>query len=257
MSAFAVDVAMGLSTQWLGHAHLHHASIGSTNDDAAAWGEDGAPHGALVTADAQTSGRGRFGRAWHSPAGAHVYASVVLRPETADARWAALGLAVGVGLREGLSQWCDAIGLKWPNDLVVGDRKLAGILCEAKWGSGAPQIVVGFGINVRRVAWPEELRAVSLGDLGADVSPSSVLVSVLNALEPVLDVFAKDGFAAVRSRYAAACVSLGRDVVVSRAGGERATVFAEGLDQDGALLVRDGGALVRVDGGELSAPESP
>ena len=254
---FAAEVAAGLSTQWLGHSHLHHARIGSTNDDAAAWAQDGAPHGALVTADAQDAGRGRFGRVWHSPAGAHVYASVVLRPEIAPnnevgRRWAGLGLAVGVGLREGLLQWWDGIGLKWPNDLVVGDRKLAGILCEARWIGSAPQIVVGFGINVKSVAWPEELRAVALGDLGVDVSPSAVLIAVLDALEPVLDAFATDGFAAVRERYEAACVSLGREVRVSRGDGEGALVFAEALDPDGALLVRGEGGLVRVDAGELA-----
>jgi len=251
---FAAEVALGLSTQWLGHAHLHHARIGSTNDDAAAWARDGAPHGALVTADAQDAGRGRFGRVWHSPAGAHVYASVVLRPEIADGRWAALGLAVGVGLREGLLRWCDGIGLKWPNDLVVGGRKLAGILCEARWIGSAPQIVVGFGINVKSVGWPEELRAsaVALGDLGVDVSPSAVLIAVLDALEPVLDAFATDGFAAVRASYEPACISLGREVVVSRPGGESTRVFAEALDHDGALLVRGEGGLVRVDAGELA-----
>ncbi len=244
---------MGLTTQWLGHSHLHHAEIGSTNDDAAAWAQDGAPHGALVTADAQLAGRGRFGRTWHSPAGAHVYASCVLRPETADGRWSALGLAVGVGLREGLSTWCEEIGLKWPNDLLVDGRKLAGILCEAKWIGSAPQIVVGFGINVSSVAWPDDLRerAIALGDLGAVVQPSAVLVSVCNALEPVLDAFAEGGFAAVRERYEAACVSLGREVRVSRGAGEAEHVFAEALDHDGALLVRGDSGVVRVDAGEL------
>ncbi len=259
--AFARAVAAGLTTRWLGRAHRHHPRTGSTNDDAIAWaaeaGDLGAGHGALVTADTQDAGRGRFGRTWHSPADAHVYASVVLRPEVADGRWAGLGLAVGVALRAGLSRWCSEIGLKWPNDLVIGERKLAGILCEARWIGAAPQIVVGFGINVRAAGWPEALRAraVTLEELGGDgIERAAVLVAVLEALEPVLDGFARDGFAAVRERYEAACVSLGRLVQVSLGDrGEAREVFAQAIDHDGALLVREGlgGGVRRVDAGEL------
>lgn len=253
------EVAAALGTRWLGRVHRHHTEIGSTNDDAAAWATAGAPHGALVTADAQHSGRGRLGRAWHSPPGSHVYASLVLRPATADARWSALGLAVGVGLREGLLGAGVDIGLKWPNDLLVGERKLAGILCEARWIGGAPQIVVGFGINVRRQAWPAELirRAVSLDEAtGAVRRPTDVLVAVLEALEPVLDEFGAHGFAGLRERYESACVSLGRVVRVSEADGGATEVFAAGLDHDGALLVRDAGGsrLRRVEAGELLMP---
>lgn len=257
------EVAAALGTRWLGRAHRHHAETGSTNDDAAAWAAAGAPHGALVTADAQHAGRGRLGRAWHSPAGSHVYASVVLRPTTADARWSALGLAIGVGLRDGLRDGLLGasleIGLKWPNDLLVGDRKLAGILCEARWIGGAPQIVVGFGINVRRQAWPAELRAraVTLEEMtGAAHRPAEVLVAVLEALEPVLDEFGARGFAGLRERYESACVSLGRVVRVSEADGRATEVFAAALDHDGALLVRDPGAsrLRRVEAGELLMP---
>ncbi len=253
------EVAAALGTRWLGRAHRHHLETGSTNDDAAAWAAAGAPHGALVTADAQQAGRGRLGRTWHSPAGSHVYASVVLRPPQADARWSALGLAVGVGLRDGLRGRGVDIGLKWPNDLQVGDRKLAGILCEARWIGGAPQIVVGFGINVRRQTWPAELqrRAVTLEEAtGAEHRPLDVLVGVLDALEPVLDTFAVHGFAALRERYEAACVSLGRVVRVSEADGRVVEAFAAALDHDGALLVRDPGAsrLRRVEAGELLVP---
>lgn len=265
-------VAAHRRTRWLGATHRHHAHTGSTNDDAAAWAATDAPHGALVTADAQHAGRGRFGRSWHSPPASHVYASIVLRPGRVGAAWAALGLAVGVGLREGLLRWCPELGLKWPNDLVVGDRKLAGILCEARWLAGVPQIVVGFGINVASAAWPQPLRetAVALGAVvgapvdavvgamaGAPVGRGEVLVAVLDALEPVLDAFEREGLAAVRERYEAACVSLGRVVSVSEGhGGVKREVHAVGIDVDGALLVRgiDGedAALRRIEAGELA-----
>jgi BirA family biotin operon repressor/biotin-[acetyl-CoA-carboxylase] ligase len=247
-------VKLELRTGWLGRLHEHHASIGSTNDRAMAWGE----HGALVTADEQSQGRGRFGRPWHSPAGASLYASFVLRPGSADARWSALGLAVGVGLREGLARVCDEVVLSWPNDLLVGDRKLGGILCEARWLGNAPIFVVGFGINVAARAWPPELApiATSLAEVIDREPPccAELLAIVLESLEPVLDAFARDGFAAVRERYEARCISLGRHVAVSEPGGAaRRRVLAVAIDDDGALLVRAhaGAPLERVDAGPI------
>lgn len=246
--------ALVLSTRWLGRTHEHHAVIGSTNDRAAAWGE----HGALVTADAQSLGRGRFGRPWHSPAGANLYASFVLRPPRADARWSALGLAVGVGLREGLARYCDDVALSWPNDLHVAGKKLGGILCEARWLGNTPTFVVGFGINVHARAWPPELAeiAVSLAEATGRAAPAraELLAGLLGALEPVLDAFAREGFAAVRERYEARCISLGQHVAVSEGDGStRRRVLAVAIDDDGALLVRarSGAPLERIDAGVI------
>jgi BirA family transcriptional regulator, biotin operon repressor / biotin---[acetyl-CoA-carboxylase] ligase len=255
-------LAEQLRTGWLGRTHEHHASIDSTNDRAAAWAQAGAPHGALVTADAQRQGRGRFARVWHSPPGVNLHASFVLRPGRADARWSALGLAVGVGLREGLLGWRDDVALSWPNDLRIGARKLGGILCEARWLGSTPTFVVGFGINVHPRPWPDELAAVavSLGEANGDHGPArnELLARLLGALEPVLDAFAREGFAAVRERYQAACISLGQQVAVSEPGGAtRRRVLAVGIDGDGALLVRahPGAALERIDAGVVEAHE--
>lgn len=249
--------ALVLRTRWLGRVHEHDAVLESTNDRASAWAKKGAEEGALVTADAQTGGRGRLGRVWFSPAGASVYASFVVRPAVLDGRWAALGLTVGLGIVDGLAGLVDGLALKWPNDVLVGGRKLAGILCEARVHAGAPDIVVGFGINVRRVARPPELAAIatSLEESGAGVlGRADVLARVLEALEPVLDEFRLSGFAGMRERYEAMCVSLGRVVEVSDATGHgRRRVFADRLDDDGALRVRplDGGPSERVEAGDV------
>ena len=246
------------NTRWLGRAREHHAVLGSTNDRAAAWARDGAPHGALVIADAQSSGRGRLGRRWFSPPGASVYASVVLKSPTLEARHAALGLAIGLGLHAGLSTLADGLALKWPNDVLGGGRKLAGILCESRVQGGSADLVAGFGINVHRVRRPAELEAIAidLEELGvAAPNCPDVLTRVLEALEPVLDVFLTDGFAPLRERYQSVCATLGREVELrDSTGGAPRHVTAVGVEDDGALLVRGGakGVLLRVEAGEVS-----
>ncbi len=247
-----------MRTRWLGQVREHHALLTSTNDHALRLAQAGAVHGTLVTADAQTAGRGRMGRRWDSPAGAGIYASIVLRPD-ASPRLGALGLAVGVGLRRGLASVAEGIGLKWPNDLMARDRKLAGILCEARWSGARPEIVAGFGIDVEVRAWPPELAgiAISLAELratGEAPARDEVLGAVLVALEGVLDHFFADGFAAIWQEYVAHTVTLGRRVSVADGRGGVLEGVAEAVDEDGALVVRtDDGRRERVLAGELEA----
>ncbi len=251
----------------LGEAREHHASIGSTNDRALAWAREGAPHGAVVTADEQTAGRGRLGRRWASPAGEGLYASVVLRPTAyfgavAGSRgwspqWSALGLAVGLGLYEGLARWLPQIRLKWPNDLLVERRKLAGVLCETRWQGSMPDVVVGFGINVAQREFPAGIAATSLAcELSQGTCPErqEVLTAVLLGLEGVLGQFFASGFPAIRGRYEAHSAVVGQALTVGGIAAE-----GVGFDDDGALRVRapGGGASRRVESEDvwLRAPE--
>jgi BirA family transcriptional regulator, biotin operon repressor / biotin---[acetyl-CoA-carboxylase] ligase len=225
----------------LGRAHEHHASLASTNDHALAWARRGAPHGALVTADEQTAGRGRLGRRWVSPPGEGLYASLVLRPATVTGaewspRWAALGLAVGLGLREGLARWLPELRLKWPNDLLCGGRKLGGVLCETRWQGAVPDVVTGFGINVLQREFPAELAATSLAiELAPGTCPSrqEVLRGCLDGLQGVLAGFFAGGFPAIREAYERHSAVVDRALTV----GGRAVVGV-GFDDDGALRVR-------------------
>jgi BirA family biotin operon repressor/biotin-[acetyl-CoA-carboxylase] ligase len=245
-----------LTTTRLGRTHEHHLELGSTNDRALAWlaSPTGPPDGTLITADAQTAGRGRLGRVWSSPAGRDLYASVVLRCDRAPSGFGALSLAVGVGLREGLLRGLagidglPAVGLKWPNDLLLGERKLAGILCESRWRGGEVDVVVGFGINVHRRLdeFDPELRerATSLAmHVPDDQRPgrAALLAAILHELEHWLERFFVGGFPAIRSHYEPHCVVLGREVWVDRPsarGTERIAALAIGLDPDGALRVQ-------------------
>ena len=268
------DLSGWLTTARLGRTHEHHAELGSTNDRALRWLGEQAPDGALVTADLQTAGRGRLGRAWASPAGKDVYASVILRPGVPAQGFGALALAVGVGLREGILAACggaDAwaragapeLALKWPNDVLLGGRKQAGILCESRWRGSEVEVVVGFGVNVRRSLdeFPPELRdkATSLA-LGLAESPelavpgrAVLLAAILANLERELERFFAAGFAGVRARYEPHCLVLGRAIEVEQPDGQRIPAIAEGLDPDGALRARpaDGGPSFRVESADV------
>jgi BirA family biotin operon repressor/biotin-[acetyl-CoA-carboxylase] ligase len=246
-----------LETRSFGRAHEHHGVLPSTNDRALEWAQEGAPAGALVTADGQSAGRGRHGRSWSSPAGEDIYASLILRPACPARELAALGLAVGVGLREGLLPVAGEVALKWPNDLLAGGRKLAGILCETRWRGDRAEAVVGFGINVHRRSFSPELES-SATSLALVVAPApapgraQVLARVLATLEDVLSDFFAGGFAAVRGRYEPHLAMLGERVRVCRSGREIIAI-AEGLLDDGALMVRPegGGPLERVDSADV------
>lgn len=249
-----------VDTRWIGGEHQHYASVDSTNDRAVAWARAGAPHGALVTADEQTSGRGRRGRTWHSPRGCSVYCSVVVRPGPIGDRLGPLGLVAGLGLAEGLAPYVPGLELKWPNDLRVGQGrglgKFGGILCESRWSDGEPEVVVGFGLNVHRIAFPPELEnvATTLAEVGVPMGRAEVLAVALEGLEPVLDQFFADGFEPLRARYERFAPTLRGVLFISdsSAPDERRQVEALGLERDGALLVReDDGRIHRLDAGDV------
>ncbi len=256
-------LAAQLDTKWIGRPHEHHGTIGSTNDRALEWANDAAPHGALVTADHQSAGRGRRGRGWSSVAGTDIYGSVILRPPNSP-HLSTMSLVAGIGLRQGIQEFTgEDVGLKWPNDLVVGDRKLGGILCETRWGEGEVVLVVGFGINVARTDFTADLDpiATSLARLGRGFGPgrADVLVACLRGLEEAVGQFFRRGFPAMRPAYEANCKTLRRWVRVHQEGSLPRRVWAERVDDDGALLVRlqGGTALERVESGEVSLSMNP
>lgn len=213
-----------------------YAAVGSTMDLAHAWAADGAPDGAVVLADAQTGGRGRAGRAWASPPGSGVWLTYVARPRD-PAALEVLALRVGIALAEALAPLADApIGVKWPNDLLVGGRKLAGILVEARWRDGRPEwAAVGVGVNVRPPVTYEGAAALQpaatrQAALAATVAAVRVAASAGGYLHP-------DELAALAER----------DVVRGRGVSAPVAGVAVGIGEGGALVVRDtAGALHEV-----------
>lgn len=178
-----------LRERW-GRESVHlFGSVDSTNDRAKELAESGAPAGTVVLAREQTEGRGRGSRRWHSPPGAGVYLSMVLRPDRIE-NPVLLQLLAGLGVAAELDADFEALepAVKWPNDLVADDRKVGGVLSEAAWDEGTPRhLVVGAGINVRRLEdLPDELQggATSLEEvLGEEVPLVHAADAVIRGLE--------------------------------------------------------------------------
>ncbi|MEQ8254235.1 MAG: biotin--[acetyl-CoA-carboxylase] ligase, partial [Smithellaceae bacterium] len=122
-----------LTGKLIGHKLYYVPQTGSTNDDAYLLGVEGMPEGTVVLADSQTSGKGRMARVWHSPAGSNIYTSIVLRPSLQPADAPQISLVAGVAVAELLEGYCSGrVELKWPNDVLVGGRKICGILAQMK-----------------------------------------------------------------------------------------------------------------------------
>ncbi len=239
----------------IGQVRAHHARIGSTFVAAHEWAAAGAPHGALVTADEQTAGRGRMERAWHSPSGG-LYTTIVLRSSLPAAHWPLVGFAAALAVvraaRGAVGAQCF---VKWPNDVLLRGRKMAGVLLETG-GMQERYLLLGCGINVgqSRADLDDEglTAATSLAaETGVFVDREAVLHSYLHALQERLGELARDSDAFLRA-YAGECVTLGRRVRVSDGSGEREGE-ALGIARDGALLFRpDGGPVQTLYAGDVS-----
>lgn len=233
---------------------LWFPSVTSTNDVVATLADRGADEGVVAAADMQTAGRGRIGRRWMSPPGAGVYASVLFRPPAEVAPL--LTIAAGVAMADGIAAATGlVVDLKWPNDLLVGGRKLGGILAEASTSAdGLPRVVVGFGINVLPAALPPEIaaRATSIeAELGRPVERATVLVECLDALWSRYDELRGRRCGAVLAAWRARGAATFGRVVEWDEGGRRRRGVAVDIDTAGALVVRAEACLERVISGEV------
>lgn len=256
------------------------AEAGSTNAMLLERARRGDALPALLVAERQTAGRGRQGRAWHSSPAASLTFSLALPLTRAD--WSGLSLAVGLSLAETLDPpqagHAARIGLKWPNDLLLecatgAGRKLCGILIESMPVGSRRLAVIGIGLNVAPIeaapdhpaGEPSLLPAAggaegfsqgyaSLRELHPGITAPEALARVAEPLVRTVLGFEQEGFAALRQRYEARDVFLGREVVTTLADGTHG--IAEGVAEDGALLVRAGDRQVRLIGGEVSVRRS-
>ena len=234
-----------------------HVEVASTNDEALEWAMSGAPEGAVVVADHQAAGRGRWARTWLSPPGRALMFSLVLRPaaNVVPLLTTALGVAVAEAVENAAGLDC---GLKWPNDVVVGGKKTAGILVEGRSsGDGVEAVAAGVGINV---SWPveempEEIRAgaTSLVSAGAGPLPrAALLAEVLAATERwYRRLSAEDGRSALIEAATKRSTILGHRVLLRHSDGSLIEATALRLLADGALEIEADRKRTAVTAGEI------
>ncbi|MCH9700483.1 MAG: biotin--[acetyl-CoA-carboxylase] ligase [Actinomycetia bacterium] len=224
---------------------------GSTNADLiarSAAGEDIA--GAVLLAEYQSAGRGRHGRSWSAPPRSQISMSVgVATAGVAPERWGWLPLLTGLAVAHTVRRLGVGASLKWPNDVLVGDGKLAGILAEVS----APVIVVGLGLNVSLTA--DELpdpRAVSLLMLGHGVDRTALTVSLLGALRDRLDRWRAGDLAGLAADYRSVSSTIDTRVRAILPGGSEIVGTATGIDHSGRLLIDEAGTMATVSAGDIT-----
>ena len=237
------------------------ASTGSTNTDALDAARAGAPHGAVFLADEQQAGRGRGNHHWHSARGQGLYVSVLLRPAFSAARLPLLPLVAGLAAADAIRAASGlTTDLRWPNDLLIGERKTGGILVESKTdGSSVAFAVVGIGINVHQDAFDPELAtpATSLDiAAGRTISRQTVLIALLKSLErESVQLLQADAGQTIPARVSQASTWIrGRRVTIH--GPQACTGVTAGLDEDGFLRVATADGIVTVHTGGMRAAET-
>jgi BirA family transcriptional regulator, biotin operon repressor / biotin---[acetyl-CoA-carboxylase] ligase len=246
-----------LNTHDLGRVIHYRDSVTSTNELAFQMGTEGAFHGEVVIAEQQTSGRGRRGRSWMSPPKLNLYLSCVIRPELPPHRAPELTLVAAVALAETVRDAGVQAEIKWPNDVHVRGRKIAGILTELS--AEADRIhfaIVGVGVNVnaRREDFPPELQeiATSLREARGETVPRALFTcALLTSLEKWLDLHAEEGFEPVRKAWKNMSSTLGQEILVKTERAELRGVAVD-VDASGALMVQTpDGKTERVHAGDV------
>ncbi len=220
----------------------------STNDDALRLAREGASEWTVVATGHQTAGRGRLGRSWSDVPGASLLASVLLRPELPPDRAPLLTLLAAVSMVEACA--LPAMGSKWPNDLVVSDRKVGGILAEAAIAEGVLRhVVIGTGLNIAASGLPGDRTSTSVSDEGGDADVEGILARYLGSLRA--EYVRQDFPSRVVPRYASVCSTLGRRVRATPIGGSKVEGVARDLDERGSLLVETDDGIQPISFGEV------
>jgi len=228
-------------------------SVDSTNDEALRRIARGAGGGEAVLARMQTAGRGRHGRRWQSPPG-NLYLSVTADPPPGRPA-GELAFVAGLAAAEAVEAVCAGsvrVELKWPNDLLLGGRKLGGLLIEGAARAVSPVLAVGLGVNL--VSFPDDAAypATSLVDAGARADAETLAEAFRARLDSWLGIWAKDGFGPVRTGWLARAAGLGRPLAVELPDGTRREGRFRDIDEQGALVLQTGeGKTSRVTAGAV------
>lgn len=237
----------------LGRELIHLASVASTMDVVDEYARAGAAEGLVVVADEQTAGRGRAGRVWSAVPGSSLLCSILLRPSLPADRLGPLPLAVGVAVAETIESFVPrACGLKWPNDVLIDGRKVAGILLQSRLSArGMAYLIVGIGINVGASLELLPEGATSISASGGDADRESVLATLIARLDRVYRIFLETDGRPDLAEWRRRAVMIGERVTIRRDTDELSGRF-KGIDDRGRLLlVLDSGEQVSLIQGDV------
>lgn len=248
-----------MKTRWAGKNILYYDVTDSTNLRIRQAGDEGAPHGTLAVADRQTAGRGRRGRAWESPAGSSIYMSVLLRPEISPDKASMLTLVMALSVAEGIRECAGSrdIRIKWPNDIIINGKKLAGILTEMSAQIDyINHVTVGVGINVNITDFPENIAGTATSlrtECGHAVKRAPLIAAVMERLEENYETFSDtEDLSGLTDRYSGLLINCDRDVQIIGAK-EMYQAHAIGINRIGELVVRrEDGTVEKINAGEVS-----
>jgi BirA family biotin operon repressor/biotin-[acetyl-CoA-carboxylase] ligase len=246
-----MELDVGLLRQQAPSANLHYfRTIGSTMTEASRLAREGAPHGTVVVAEEQTAGLGRMGRSWTSEPEVGIYCSIILRLPLPQAQFPIVSLLLGLATAEAIQSSAGiACDLRWPNDVLIGDRKTAGVLAHLTENC----VVAGIGINVNNTGFEPNLRTPATSLLLASdrrTARETVLLRLLESLDVFCNLLTKEGAPSILRAFAAASSYVaGRRVCLEEDGAVGTTA---GLDENGFLLIRlEDGKLRKVASGGI------
>jgi BirA family biotin operon repressor/biotin-[acetyl-CoA-carboxylase] ligase len=252
------QISKSLTTKWLGRTVHFYPEVDSTNVTAMELAQQDAPEGTVVLADKQLHGRGRGDRSWHSPAGVGIYCSIVLRPELSPAKTMLLTLMTAVAIAKAVARETNlSPRIKWPNDILIHDKKVVGILLESKvGGSGVEHAIIGFGINVNHTPadLSQELWSTAsslLIELGEQVDRRKLIIKILAEVESTYERLQQGDVAIILEEWRHFSATLGRHVRILQQGEVREGIAVD-VTEEGALLVRvEQNSLITVHAGDL------
>ncbi|AUB56046.1 biotin--[acetyl-CoA-carboxylase] ligase [Methanobacterium subterraneum] len=252
------EIQLNLTTKYIGQEIYHYSEVDSTNNVAKELAEKGAVEGTIVIAESQRRGKGRRGKKWLSPSGG-VWMTIILRPDIPTSQAPLLTLLTGVAVAETLTHECGLdVGIKWPNDILIGDKKVCGILTEAiARKGGLDYVVVGIGIdlNVDVDEFPPDLRkgATSLkNELEKEIPGEKLVQNFLLNFENLYQNFKEGQLSEILNQWRSLSTTIGSTVEVKKRGG---TIRGEavGITRDGILILEmDDGSLQKIISGECT-----
>jgi len=248
-----------LAGKLIGHHLYCFGEIGFTNDEAYRLGLGGAPEGTAILADSQSKGKGRMQRVWHSPAGANIYTSIILRPPLKTEAAPQISLMAGVAVAELLEQYSPGkVALKWPNDVLLNEKKVCGILAQMKTrGEEVDFVVVGIGLNVNihRHEFPAEINnfATSLSaETGRKMAREELIISLYENLAKWYTKLINYGFEPIKAKWLSLAPMIGQTIELVNFK-ETVTGKALGIDETGALMLLTAkGGMISVSAGDAT-----